>query len=215
MHFKRYLIRGLITIIPLGMTWWLLSFLYSQLVKVGQPLAQWIAGNIHEDAPGLAGLLLTPWFNNLLAALFVVCALYLLGLATSRVIGRQFFSLIERIVDRLPLARSIYGSIKKLIGVLQTRPENLERVVLINFPHQEMKAVGLVTRTLTDQDTGRQLAAVYVPTTPNPTNGFLELVPVENLIATDWSMEEAMTFIISGGAISPENIRYDKPEPPA
>jgi len=72
-----------------------------------------------------------------------------------------------------------------------------------------MKTVGFVTRVLNDQHTGRQLAAVYVPTTPNPTSGYLEIVPLESLVATDWSMDEAMAFIISGGAVAPDHIRYE------
>jgi len=84
-------------------------------------------------------------------------------------------------------------------------------VVLINFPSPEMKTVGLVTRTFLDANTGRELAAVYVPTTPNPTSGYLEIVPVEHIISTNWTLDEAMTFIVSGGAIAPEAIAFDKP----
>ena len=113
-------------------------------------------------------------------------------------------------IHRIPLVQTVYGAIKKFISVLQTKPDNVQRVVLIEFPSPQMKTVGFVTRVLTDQRTGKQLAAVYVPTTPNPTSGYLEIVPLENLVATDWSMDEAMTFIISGGAVAPDHIQYDK-----
>jgi uncharacterized membrane protein len=94
--------------------------------------------------------------------------------------------------------------------VLGDKPKgDVQRVVLINFPTPEMKTVGLVTRTFRDKDTGRELAAVYVPTTPNPTSGYLEIVPVANLISTNWTLDEAMTFIVSGGAISPDEINFD------
>jgi len=209
LQFKKYFISGLVTIIPLGITWWVLSFIFRQLVQTGLPLVRLLSRNISDEAPSLASLLLKPWFDNLLAATIVVIAIYLLGWATNRVLGDQVLNAMDRFIDRLPLAKSIYGSVKKLIGVLQTKPENVDRVVLIDFPHREMKAVGLVTRTLVDKQTGKQLAAVYVPTTPNPTNGYLELVPIENLVATDWSIEEAMNFIISGGAIAPEDIPYE------
>jgi len=69
--------------------------------------------------------------------------------------------------------------------------------------------VGLVTRTFRDAHSGRPLAAVYVPTTPNPTNGYVEIVPVERLTSTDWTIDEAMNFVISGGAVAPEHVRYD------
>ena len=87
------------------------------------------------------------------------------------------------------------------------------RVVLIEFPNSEMKTVGLVTRTMRDADTGREYAAVYVPTTPNPTSGYLEIVPLERVTPTDWTMDQAMAFIISGGAIAPARFRFDAPPP--
>jgi uncharacterized membrane protein len=83
-------------------------------------------------------------------------------------------------------------------------------VVLIEFPSPEMKTVGFVTRTMQDKSSGKQLAAVYVPTTPNPTSGYLEIVPVDKLVSTEWTIDEAMNFIISGGAVAPDNVPYTK-----
>jgi len=140
-----------------------------------------------------------------------VLGVYCLGWVASRVIGRRVLNAMESLVERLPLIQTVYGSVKKLVSVLQTKPDNVERVVLIDFPHAGMKAVGLVTRTFTDTHSGRQLAAVYVPTTPNPTSGYLEIVPIEELVSTDWSIDEAMNFIISGGAIAPEEISFTAP----
>jgi uncharacterized membrane protein len=94
--------------------------------------------------------------------------------------------------------------------MLQTKPDGTQRVVLINFPHENMKSVGFVTRTLKDEHTGEELAAVYVPTTPNPTSGYLEIVPVSQLIPTDWTPDQAMSFIISGGAVSPDTIPFSR-----
>jgi uncharacterized membrane protein len=71
-----------------------------------------------------------------------------------------------------------------------------------------------VTRIVREEGSGRELAAVYVPTTPNPTSGYLEIVPVERLTPTDWSVDQAMSFIISGGAISPTHIPFRTPDAP-
>jgi uncharacterized membrane protein len=132
-----------------------------------------------------------------------------LGWLANRVIGKRLIELIEQLIGRIPFVQTIYGSTKKLLTVLQQKPGgDVQRVVLIEFPSSEMKTVGLVTRILKDETTGRELAAVYVPTTPNPTSGYLEIVPVERLISTDWTMEQAMTFVISGGAVAPEHIHY-------
>lgn len=210
LHFKKYFVRGLLTIIPLGVTWWILSFLFRKLVQFGLPFIEILSRNINDETPGLAKLMLMPWFDNLLAAAIVVTGIYLLGWATTRVVGLQLLNFLDRFIEKLPLAKSIYSSVKTLIGVLQTKPENVERVVLIDFPHTEMKAVGLVTQTLVDEYTGEQLAVVYVPTTPNPTNGYLEIVPIGSLVTTDWTMEEAMNFIVSGGAVAPKDIPFSK-----
>ena len=93
---------------------------------------------------------------------------------------------------------------------MQKKPDKVQRVVLIPFPTPEMKTVGFVTRVLQDKDTGLELAAVYVPTTPNPTSGYLEIVPLSHVISTDWTIDEAMTFVISGGAVAPDKINYSK-----
>jgi uncharacterized membrane protein len=90
--------------------------------------------------------------------------------------------------------------------VLQQKPDGTARVVLIEFPHPGMHAIGMVMRVMKDAATGESIAAVYVPTTPNPTSGYLEIVPVKSVIPTDMTMDQAMTMIISGGAISPETL---------
>ena len=78
--------------------------------------------------------------------------------------------------------------------------------MLVDFPRPGMKVVGFVTRVMIEEGTGREMAAVYIPTTPNPTGGYLEVVSVDELTPTDWTMDQAMAFIISGGAVAPETL---------
>ena len=85
----------------------------------------------------------------------------------------------------------------------------MERVVLIEFPNQSMKTIGFVTKIMQDKTSGKELAAVYVPTTPNPTSGYLEIVPTDRLVNTDLTVEQAMTFVISGGTVGPERIVFE------
>lgn len=213
LNFKRNFIAGLLTVIPLAITIWLFQFLFKLLSQFGQPAVRAIQNDLGEDTPVLSALFRHPWFDDLLAVVIVVLAIYLLGVVAGRVIGAQILNALESLVARLPLVQSVYGAVKKLVGVLQTKPENVERVVLISFPTERMRTVGLVTRTLTDMHTGQQLAAVYVPTTPNPTSGYLEVVPVDDLVSTDWTIDEAMNFIISGGAIAPDSIPFSGSDP--
>lgn len=208
---QRYILTGILTIIPIWLTFLVFEFFLRHLSKIGLPWARALASTIEKHSPNLAEWIQAPMFINTLAVILTIFALYLLGWITTKVIGRRVLDVVEFFIHRIPLVESVYRSIKKFISVLQTKPDEVQRVVLIEFPSDRMKTVGFVTRVLTDEQTGKQLAAVYVPTTPNPTSGYLEIVPLENIVATDWSIDEAMTFIISGGAIAPENIRYENP----
>jgi len=209
---QRYILTGVLTVIPLWFTYAVFEFFLRHLSRIGLPWARALSRQIEKSWPQVANWILADWFQNSLAVLLTILALYVLGWIATRVIGRRIIDLFEYFIHRIPLVQSVYGAIKKFISVLQTKPEELQRVVLIQFPSRDMKTIGFVTRILTDANTGKQLAAVYVPTTPNPTSGYIEIVPIENLVATDWSMDEAMTFIISGGAVAPDHIKYDNPD---
>lgn len=214
LHLRRNLISGIATVIPLWVTWLLLDFVFNQLSRFGSPWVRATARSIDDRYPAVAELILHPWFQSALGVVLVVVALYLLGWTAHRVIGRRILNTIESLFDRLPLIQTIYGSVKKLVTAFQQQPGDVQRVVLIDFPSQDLKAVGLVTRTLRDSTTGEPLAAVYVPTTPNPTSGYLEIVPLSRVISTDWTLDEAMNFLITGGAVGPEHIHFHAPGPP-
>ena len=209
-HFNRYLVSGILTLIPLWVTWVVLAFVFGQLSRFGRPWVRVMARRLDDVIPTLSQWLLNPWFQNFLGVLFTVFVLVVLGWAVNQVIGRRIVNLFESIVDRVPGVQTVYGSVRKLVASLQRKPDGVHRVVLIDFPSPEMKAVGFVTRTFTAADSGRELAAVYVPTTPNPTSGYLEIVPVERLVSTTWSVDEAMNFIVSGGAVAPESVSYER-----
>lgn len=196
---RRYLLTGLLIFFPIWLTWIVLAFVFGMLSKVSAPLVRPLFSGMSNHV-GWLGL---DWLQSVIGVILTLLFLYLLGYVGSRVIGIRLLELFDRLVARIPLVQNIYGGTKRLVQVLQTKPDKAQRVVFIDFPHKGMKALGLVTRTLIEPGTGRELAAVYVPTTPNPTSGYLELVPVEDLVPSDMSLDEAMSFIISGGAIAP------------
>lgn len=207
---QRNIFAGILTVIPIWFTWVVFEFIVNQLSQIGLPSATALAKEIQKHSPYLAEIIQAPWLLNTIAVILTIVALYFLGLITSIVIGQRLIKIVEYFIHRIPIVQTVYSAVKKFISVLQTKPDDVHRVVLIEFPSEHMKTVGFVTRVFNDSKTGRQLAAVYVPTTPNPTSGYLEIVPLENLVSTNWSMDEAMTFIISGGAVAPDHIQYDK-----
>lgn len=212
-HFGRYLLIGFFTVAPLWVTWLVLDFLFSLLAKTGAPFLRGLARGVRPFSTNLADWLVHPVVQYVLAALVTLAGLYIVGLLTSAVVGRRLIAAAERLLARLPLVQTIYSATKRFLETLRQPPVSGQRVVLIAFPSPEMKAVGFVTKVMTDPDTGRQLAAVYVPTSPNPTSGYIEVVPVEDMVQTDWSVEEAMAFVMTGGTNAPDKLRFNNTRP--
>lgn len=212
-HFWRYFLIGFFTVAPLWITWVVFDFLFSLLAITGAPFLRAASLAARPASASLAEALLNPTLQYLLAAMLSVVGLYLIGVLASRVLGRRLIGFFERQLARVPLVQIVYGATRRFLETLRQKPVSGQRVVLIAFPSPEMKAVGFITRVMTDPDSGQQLAAVYVPTSPNPTSGYIEIVPLADTVPTDWSVEEAMAFVMTGGTNAPEHLRYSKPAP--
>lgn len=206
LRIQRYLITGLLTVIPLWVTWTVFKFVLNLLAGIGAPLTALLLGAIQAFSPRAAASIDSQGMLFVLALLLTLLVLYLIGFLASRVLGARLIGSFDAVLERIPLVQTIYGGTKKLMAVLQQKPSGVQRVVLIEFPRRGMRVVGFVTRVMLEEGTGREMAAVYIPTTPNPTGGYLEVVPVEELTPTDWTMDQAMAFIISGGAVAPETL---------
>lgn len=209
---RKNLIAGILTVIPLYVVYLVVDLMVSLLSGWGRPVIIGMADAIAPTFPGLASLLHEPAALTITAVFMVILLLYFLGIAASWIVGARMIAWFETLINRIPFIKTIYGSTKQLLNALQTKPNNVQRVVLIDFPHPDMRAIGLVMKTFQDETTGRELAAVYVPTTPNPTSGYLEIVPVDKLTSTNLTMDEAMAMVISGGAVSPDKLRYESPK---
>lgn len=208
------MVAGVLTLIPIFITYVVFDFLLGVLSRLGEPIVVALKTMLEPRLPWLATILEYALLRQTIAVIIIIVAIYFIGFGATQVVGARLIALGDRLINRIPLVRQVYGSVKALLNVLQQRPsESVQRVVMIEFPHSEMKTVGLVTRTMKDEATGRELAAVFVPTTPNPTGGYLEVVPVDRLVSTDWTLDEAMNFVISGGAVSRDSIAYSKSTP--
>jgi uncharacterized membrane protein len=208
--FQNYLLAGILTVIPIWITWLVFKFVITQLSQLGEPWVTALARGLEFSYPAIAEVLLHSWLQPAMAVIITLLGLYMLGWITTRVVGRRIVNLFDGIMNRIPFVKKVYGSTKMLLEVLNQEKKEFDRVVLIEFPNRHMRAVGFVTRIVHDKTTNQELAAVYVPTTPNPTSGYLELVPVERVISTDMTVEEAMTFIISGGAVGRDEIDFQR-----
>jgi uncharacterized membrane protein len=210
---QRLFITGLLTLLPIWLTWVVVKFVFVLLSDISRPWVGPMSQGIAASFPEALGWFSAEFVQASIALLATLALIIAVGWLTRRVIGQRLLGWLESLVLRIPLASIIYSSARKLLDILQTKPGSTQRVVLVDFPHREMKAIGFVTRVVREHGTGRELAAVYVPTTPNPTSGYLEIVPVEKLTPTDWSVDQAMSFIISGGAVAPDTMPFDPPVP--
>ncbi len=211
---QRSILAGIITIGPLFVTYLIFSFLLESLAKAGLPAVQLLASFFPR------GWFSNPWLQPTLAVLLTLAVLTIVGRVTSLVVGRQLFGLFESVLERLPFIAKVYTSVRQLLDSMMAKKDTGQRVVLIDFPIAGQKSIGFLTRTLSDATSGRPLAAVLVPNAINPTSAFLQILPTERLIETDLTMEQAMSMIMTGGAVGPDTLRYSldvgvKASPPA
>jgi uncharacterized membrane protein len=210
-HLLRYLLIGFFTVAPLWVTWLVFDFLFGLLASTGEPFLKALAHLSQPVSGTLATWLLDSGVQAGLAALFTLVLLYAVGVFASLVVGRRLIAVAEGWLTRLPGVQTVYGATKRFLQTVSKPPVQGQRVVLISFPSPEMKAVGLVTKVMKDADSGEDLAVVYVPTSPNPTSGYIEILPLADVVMTDWTMEEAMSFVMTGGTNAPDRVRFRNP----
>jgi uncharacterized membrane protein len=201
-HLQRNILAGIITIGPLFVTYLIFSFLLEELAKAGLPLVHLFAVFFPLDWFHF------PWLQSVMAILLTLVVLYVVGRVTSLVVGRQIFGIFESVLERLPFVAKVYTSVRQLLDTMMAKKETSQRVVLIDFPIAGQKSIGFLTRILNDAASGRPLAAVLVPNAINPTSAFLQILPMDRVTETDLTMEQAMSMVMTGGAVGPETIQY-------
>ncbi len=193
-HVRARVLSGLVVLIPLMLTFWVLRSLLRLLAGLTLPLF----GGVLANWPLLA--------REALAVAALVGALYFLGEITALVVGRKLLGVGEAILLKVPLARVVYTASKQVLDSFQTtRQTQFRSVVAIDFPSAGSKSIGFLTGTMAGVGDER-LVSVFVPTTPNPTTGFLQIVPASKVTTLDITVEEAIRTIMSLGVLAPEGL---------
>ena len=187
-------IAGIVVLIPIGITLYLTLFFIKISSKI---LPKEINPNYYlpYNIPGL----------EILISIIIIT---LIGWISLSFLGKKLFDLFENILNRIPILRTIYAAVGQLIETFAKAKTNKKNVVLIEYPRKGVWAVAFATRENTgeiNKKTGQELINVFVPTTPNPTSGFLLMFPKEDVIYLDLSFEEASKFIVSAGTSDPKN----------
>ncbi len=185
---RRYFIAGLIVFLPVAVTITVILWLFRVLDGFLGWLFTLLLG---RPIPGL----------GLIASVLVILVL---GALATNVLGRRLVELFERVILSIPLARSIYSATKSISdSIFLQRKAAFQRPVLIQWPREGMYTIGFVTGESQDPARGRRVLSVFVMTTPNPTSGFLMLVPDDEATPLEMSVEDALKVMISGGIVSP------------
>ena len=193
-NIRSRLVSGLLILIPLGITLFFLRFLFRLLSGVLRPLINVLFEPLPEYLVTAVSL----------AVLFI--AVYLTGVVGAYVLGRRALALGESILRRIPLVSSIYQASKQVVDSFTgSSREAFKSVVLVEFPRSGLKSIGFVTGEIAD-DKGIECFKVFIPTAPNPTSGFLQIVPRGDVVETSLSMEEALKLVMSAGAIAPRKL---------
>ena len=192
-HIKKSLTAGFFVLIPIGITVVIIKVLFDLL---DPPLQDLIFDRFQWSFPGI-GLI------------SIVIMTYLMGLAASMVIGRRLIGLGDRVVDMIPVIKNIYGVARQATEIFSNPSNRFKAVVLVEFPWGSgMRSIGLVTGRLTTED-GVPSLAVFVPTAPNPSSGFLAILPEDRATYIDLSVDQAMRIVVSGGILIPSSLKME------
>ena len=191
---RNYFITGIVVLIPIAFTLYLTKILINISSKL---IPKEINPNTYLDfsIPGLE-IILTVFFITIFG-----------GLSLS-FLGKRFLKIIDELFKRIPILRTIYSAIGQMTQTFAQQDNNKKSVVLVEYPRKGSWAVGFASKENTGEikaKTNINLVNVFVPTTPNPTSGFLLMIPKEDLIYLDMSFEEASKFIVSAGTAKPKN----------
>lgn len=191
LHIQRNLLLGAFILFPLWITLYFGYIIFILIARFTYPLIEYLP--LHHNQ-------IVMYVISFFLSLVVI---YLIGVLTNMWLGKSVLNLINNTIKNIPIIGSFYKSLIQLVDTFNSAEKGDQKVVLINFPSADMRTVGFMIKTFQDAKTKQMLASVFVPTTPNPTSGYLEIVPVDKITPLDWTFEEAMAFIISGGASMP------------
>ena len=204
---------GLILLAPVGVTVWVLKFLITNLGNPSKELFFFFVDKaLLERYPVMEVVL------SIVSAMIVLVLITLFGWFSKLLLGRFMMAMFERFMTSVPLVRSVYTTVKQIIDTFaRSNQAVFRKTVLVEYPRKGVFVLGFLTsegRGEVQQRTNSEVLNIFVPTTPNPTSGFLLMVPRDEVILLDMTVSDGMKMIISGGAVTPPHAHV-QPKPVA
>ncbi|MGH7975376.1 MAG: DUF502 domain-containing protein [Limisphaerales bacterium] len=199
-------LTGLVLVLPAIISLAIIKWLFGTISSVTNLLLFFLPKNItHANADPDSIF----WYWSVVALLIAILIISILGRLARNYFGIKIIELMEAVMMRIPLFNKIYAAIKQVNEAFAGNKHSFKTVVLVQFPSAGMYSVGFITSEQNDevqQITKEKVVCVFVPTTPNPTSGFLILVPEEKVIKLEMSVADGIKYIVSLGSISPEHL---------
>ena len=187
---RRQFLTGILVIAPIGVTIWLLVWIFTGIDNILQPLISSVSG---RTIPGLGFVIM-------------IVLIYLVGVMASNIGARRLVDYGESLLGRVPIVRPIYSSTKQIVDSFSASGKaGFKQVVVAEFPMKGTRTIGFVTNESLNK-AGEKLLYIFIPTAPNPTSGFLQIVREEDIIQVDMSVGDALKMVVSAGKVLPEEI---------
>lgn len=200
---RRRMLTGLLLILPVYVTYFVVRFLFG---FVGGTLSPVIRKVLQFWGVALPRSSLDEFIITFLGLILTFILLYFIGIFAANFVGKAIITYFENLLTKTPIVKNIYSSVKQIIhSVSLPGKQAFKRVVLVDFPKEGTKSIGFVTGA-TQYNNEKSFITVFIPTTPNPTTGFLIFVTEKDVMDSNLSVEEAFKTLFSGGVLTPKDI---------
>ncbi len=199
---KKSFFAGIIVIIPIGLTVYVLRAVFDMSLAVGGKIAEPLKRIVDDAFPGFDLL------ASISGLLLVILTLIIIGFLARNVAGKRVVQWIDNLFKRIPLISMVYTTTKQIIESFSGGRENsFSKVVFVEYPRKGVWTLGFVTKE-TKNDNNQKFYNLFVPTTPNPTSGFFLIIPIDDVKETDISVEEGFQMIVSSGMVSGDKTPF-------
>ena len=192
-NIQYYLITGLLSILPIIITYWIVHNIFLYFAKPGKLIVEYLFNN---EAP--------KYFPEISGFILTILFIYFIGILVSNVLGNKIYIWLEKILSHVPVVNKLYTTIKQItVSISSSNRQAFKKVVFVEYPKTDLWTMSMVTGESNDLD-GNEYYHIFIPTTPNPTSGYLIYVQKKNTLPANVTIEEAMKIIISGGLLAPK-----------
>ncbi len=196
---KKIFIAGILALLPIVITVYLLYFLYNLVISKASPIVKKIAHQYNYD--------FSEYVFQIATLILILLIIFIIGVFTRMYLGKLFIKMLDKIMTHIPIARSIYNATKQVIDSFgNTSGSSFSKVVLVEFPRRDMWMIAFLVRdslpVMQDISTKEASVNVFIPTAPNPTSGFVAVVPKKDIRELDITVEEGIKFVLSVGIIN-------------